>query len=543
MVVQADRSPAKLVDLPSTWLADLVQHVASGAGGLASAAALSQTCKSFHDIWDSTAVTYRNLHLARPLHRLGRPFYQWIAKRQSRIAGFTASLSVCQMDDPWPGLKQLQLMFGIPGLRLAVRYSAQVSSPDDLFMNKVLRPHGHLIDQLEVSDMRTATRPGGLKLQDFCEAAAPCRSLDLTDHTEHRDPYNIGALSLVAGSLVRLKLRSLNYFFNELASGSTLSLLKQLTSLSLDNYGFGDQEPWVDLAGLTNLKQLFLRVAASGDPSPLSALTGLSTLHVENCVLPGILHAGIQGALPVPYAFSSLQPLSTMQQLVELVLAEKACSATSLHGLAELSRLKTLRLDAPMLKSVRGVRTGLTSLAITGALQLGSLSGIVHVQGLQGLTVLRSSVASLRPLGFLGNLGDLHIGGKFTSLGGLEGNLCTSLHSLTLESCGQLKQLSGIEGLTALQHLTIRGAGVTSLQPVGQLVGGLRKLDVSDCNMVQEEVVELPHIQFPVDICKVRKVKELVLAGGLRLNVECESYLDYGAWYGLNRGGSSSDGE
>ena len=506
MSSQADDSPPTLVELPSTWLAHLVQHVASGPGGLASAAALSQTCKSFQALSESSAVTYRNLHVDKPLHNLAHPFFQWLAKRHGRIAGLTAELRLVTVHNP----EQLQVMFGIPGLHLTVCYDAEITSPDELFMTKVLIPHGHLIDHLTSF---VCTKVDGLKLQDFCEAAAPCRSLDLTAEAPSGEPVNMGDLSPVAGSLVRLNLECdaiFNRFF-KLESVSSLSILSQLTSLSLEDVDFGADEPWTHVVGLTNLKQLSLWGAASGDPSPLSALTGLSSLDV-------LIHiAGEDGLVAPASTFSSLQPLSTLQQLQELKLYGKICSATSLHGLAELSRLETLRLDAPMLKSLEGISTGLTSLNLDRAPELVSLAGIEHLQGLQKLTLRESGLTSLHPLAALVSLEGLRIGGTFTSLAGLEGNLCTCVHRLTLESCQQLRQLSGIEGLTALQRLEVIDCGVTSLRPVGQLVGGLNFLKVRYCDSVQEEVLELPHILPTADVrIEGSTVKEVVLAGGLR---------------------------
>ena len=371
----------------------------------------------------------------------------------------------------------------------------------------MLRAHGHLIDQL-ISVVRIDR--DGLILQDFCEAAAPCKSLDLTVGSYPAVPLNIGALSPVAGSLVHRNLVGMDVLVPDVECVSSLSLLSQLTSLSITSFDFGDEEPWIHLVELTKLKQLSFLVAASGDPSPLTALTGLSSLKL-------LSYPVVDGALPLPSTFSSLQPLSTLQELKELVLRIEACNATSLHGLAGLSRLETLKLRGPMLRSLEGVSTGLTSLVIDEAAQLESLAGIEGCQGLQNLSVCVSGVTSLHPLAGLCKVKVLYIDGTFTSLAGLEGNLCTSLHSLILESCKQLRDLSGIEGLTALQRLVISSCGVTSLQPVGQLVGGLEKLHVIECRMVQEEVLELPHIQPTADVrVEYSNVKELVLAGVVR---------------------------
>ena len=393
MSAQADHSPSKLLELPSTWLAHLVQHVALGARGLSSAARLSQTCKSFYALSESSAVTYRNLHLDKALYRLDDPFFLWLAQRQGRVAGLTAELLLYTVVDlePEPG-QGLQVLFGIPGLHLTLRFYGMVSTPDDPFMTKVLRPHGHLIDHL---DLVVRINRDGLKLQDFCKAAAPCRSLDLAVGSSGEEPLSMGALNPVAGSLIRLHLKSINFSVRcEWDNVSSLSLLTQLTLLSVGNSDFGAEEPWIHLAQLTNLKQLSLKVAASGDPSPLSALIGLSYLK---------LRSSERGLLD-PWTFSSLQPLSTLQQLEELVLSDKACSATSLNGLAELSKLKAVKLEAPEMKTLAGVSAGLTSLAIDDAPGLHSLAGIEHLQGLQDLSMRESGVTSLQPLAALGSL-------------------------------------------------------------------------------------------------------------------------------------------
>jgi hypothetical protein len=58
---------------------------------------------------------------------------------------------------------------------------------------------------------------------------------------------------------------------------------------------------------------------------------------------------------------------------------------------------------------------------------------------------------------------------------------------------------------------------VTSLEPLSQLGEGLQELKVYGCRRVQEEVLELPHVQ-PTAVVDVEEsnVREVVLAGGLR---------------------------
>jgi hypothetical protein len=254
-----------------------------------------------------------------------------------------------------------------------------------------------------------------------------------------------------------------------------------------------------------------LTVKACGDPSPLSALTGLSFLLLRSCEL--------EAEDQTPFGFSSLQPLSTLQQLEELHLGINACAATSLHGLAGLSTLKVLRLtfgaSGCRLRSLEGISAAVRDLSITKAPDFGSIVGIeecfrvekllLHscgaVQALRGLTSLkylmlvRCDTASLESL-------------DLTS---------APLQRLSLHYCSLLTSLSGVERLSALNSLELMQCGLTSLQPLPQLGEGLRVLRVYSCNGVQEEVLQLPHVQPSAEVVLMySNVKEIVLAGGVR---------------------------
>ena len=231
MSVLAGPSSADILELPSTWLARLVRHVASGAGGLASAAALSETCKSFYALSESPAVAYRNLHVDKPITSLKHPFFRWLAKRHSRISGLTAELGLRntllervlpRVEGAKPELEQLQVMFGIPRLHLSLRYYLVAPASDDRFITKVLRPYGHLIDHLSSTILFERE---GLTLQAFCRAAAACSRLELKAGYCPDEPVNMGVLNLVAGSLVRLHLFSDSYLALIGENVSSLSLL------------------------------------------------------------------------------------------------------------------------------------------------------------------------------------------------------------------------------------------------------------------------------------------------------------------------------
>ena len=294
-----------------------------------------------------------------------------------------------------------------------------------------------------------------------------------------------------------------------------LRSLRWLSHLSALSFVFQDLtigDPFAALAALQSLQDLNLGVAASADPSPLSALTGLSSLRISSMDSESLNGAD-------PFSFSSLQPLSALLRLEVLELEAFCCTATSLKGLAGLSRLQKLAMcSAYELESVSGMSTALTTLHLETLTNLKSLSGVFDLVLLQRLVLIKCGVASLHGLEGLSSLVELTVEScPITSLEGLEGTLSTcGLQSLTSNSCESLCQLSGIEKLHALQVLEVRKCGVTSLRPLAGLGEGLEKLCVEDCSRVEEKVLELPHVQRTADVCIMNSnVQEVVLAGGI----------------------------
>jgi Leucine-rich repeat (LRR) protein len=164
-------------------------------------------------------------------------------------------------------------------------------------------------------------------------------------------------------------------------------------------------------------------MSASGDPSPLSALTGLTSLYLKSLEQ----NAAGDGA---PFSFSSLQPLSTLQQLRELHLEGHACAATSLQGLSGLSSLKQLVLKSgayrDKLKSLEGISPGLIDLSIAWESDLSSLVGIESCTSLKKLSLIECGVSSLQPLRGLSSIEHFKLVSE-CSLTSLEGLTSTSL--------------------------------------------------------------------------------------------------------------------
>jgi Leucine-rich repeat (LRR) protein len=220
-----------------------------------------------------------------------------------------------------------------------------------------------------------------------------------------------------------------------------------------------------------------------------------------------------------PFRFSSLQPLSTLQQLEVLDLGGHACDATSLQGLAGLSNLEVLNLEllcrGGRLKTVDGISPTVIESIILNAPKLDNLAGIQGCRNMEKLNLHECGVSSLQPLQALTRLEELRV--CACPIANLEGLSSRSVHFLCLVSCTLLTHLSGVEHLSTLKSLELRECGVTSLQPLSQLGEGLREMIVFGCKGVQEEVLELPHVQ-PTAIVAVNgsNVREVVLAGGVR---------------------------
>jgi Leucine-rich repeat (LRR) protein len=365
----------------------------------------------------------------------------------------------------------------------------------------------HLTVDVRVSEVR-------LKLREFVQAVAPCRSIDLTIQHHHDQVVVLADLLPLAASLRGLTCKGnceWRQVLGSLRGASALSSMSLLTSLNLKNENLTSEEPWGLLASLTSLQQLTLKVAACGDPSPLSALTGLSSLHLKS-----IWGAGNRNA----FSFSSLHPLSTLQQLEVLHLGGQACAATSLQGLAGLSNLKELSLKSADLRRKHWDGYREAAIPVEDAFGLVSLAGIEGCSSLESLSLTDGPIPSLQPLRGLSNLKGLNlVCAKMTSLEGLD---MRSLRSLHLENCPSLIQLSGLEHFSTLEYLEMMIChGVTSFQPLSQLGEGLKTLSVFACVGMQEKVLELPHVSLSADLdFNICKINEVVLAGGVRRAVK-----------------------
>jgi hypothetical protein len=509
----SDQLISHVLELPPALLALLYQHVASGPGGLANPVALSQTCKVLHTLYEGPAVAYSNIILAAPISSPDHPVWQWLAKRSGRIANLVLTLRLRDDRERWiedgawklgrcmllEWVQPLQTLSCIPGVELRLEWVRSVHEMYNPLMNKWLKQYGQIISHL-TAEVHIDTV--WLPLWAFSKAAAACKSINLTIGTYSREVVNLSDLDAVASSL-----RSLRCDTNDcdVRGASTLSSMSQLTALHLKCRKFQNEEPWDYLAMLPRLQQLKLAMCTSGDPSPLSALTGLSVLHLYS-------RAWLVEDDQVIFNLSSLQPLSTLQHLEELHL-KSPCAATSLQGLAGLSNLKRLSLGFLGLRSLEGISPRVTDLEVAHGLT--GLAGIECCSGLEKLSLRWCRVSTLQPLRGLSSLRHLEIAWTY-ELSSLKGLSKMSLQSLSCIGCFGLTHLSANKHLPALTSLELRDCPHISMKPLSQLREGLRKLRLVSCNS-HGKVLRLPHVQPLADVV-VRDcgVKAVVLAGGFR---------------------------
>jgi hypothetical protein len=266
-------------------------------------------------------------------------------------------------------MQPLQTLSGIPGVQLKVTWVGSIADQDHPCIAQWLKQHAQHISHLTVEVL---VSDGRLKLSNFSEAAAPCGSIKLT--IGHFPGYvvDLAHLNPLGGSLQSLVCETHFGWQGTLRCASALNI-SQLTALHFHCEDIQPGELWGWLPKLTSLQQLRLGLGVTGDPSPLSALTALTYLSLNS-----ILRGFIDG--PAPFSLSSLQPLSTLQQLEVLQLLGHACAATSLQGLAGLSKLRVLGIGSlagvGRLRCLEGISPGVIGFFMGGAPHLTTLAGI-----------------------------------------------------------------------------------------------------------------------------------------------------------------------
>lgn len=263
--------------------------------------------------------------------------------------------------------------------------------------------------------------------------------------------------------------------------------LKHLDEVILDGFR-GDLEP---LTALTGLKKLSLRMGRPLDWSPLSRLTSVVELDLEDARLNDLKHLQTLTKLRVVNFGTTiswrrgsldLRPLAKLARLETLTVSSDDADLSPLRRLPKLRWLSVKRGRVAGLKDMPNLVTLIIDEApvdplagLTGLRNLGEL----WVAGASGISGKKSSVKELGALSSMPKLTKLIISHALglTDLGPVRH--LTRLRFLLIEHTG-VSDLSPVSGLVHLQELRVRNSQVSDLRPLAGLSHGkLFLLDVS----------------------------------------------------------------
>ena len=217
------------------------------------------------------------------------------------------------------------------------------------------------------------------------------------------------------------------------------------------------------IAGIINLRELWVSNNPVSDISPLRGLKNLTRLHLQHTQV------------------SDISPLRNLKQLVRLYIFHTSVSDLSpVRGLTNLARLDFRDTLVSDISTVRGL-TNLTELNMRQTL-VDDLSPIAGLIKLEWLAFSHENLSSLAPLAGLINLKFIFSWeNSITDLSPLAG--LTKMEHIDL--CGgDISDLTPLRGLTRLKNLYLVNNDISDISPLASLTGlnrlNLERNDISD---------------------------------------------------------------
>jgi internalin A len=297
----------------------------------------------------------------------------------------------------------------------------------------------------------------------------------------HRRTKNDGGsnkeLTDIAAVAGLSNLRSLYLDESQIHDFSPLAGLMCLQLLHVGSAQVSDLSP---LAGLMSLQSLHLTGRQIGDLTPLAGLVGLRSLHVAGAQVSDLTPlsglVGLQSLFVWNSHIESLAPLAGLVGLQSLYVFES--KVRDLAPLTGLVGLKTLYVSSSRITDLSPMAglLGLQALYVLGE-QVSNLAPLTGLLGLQMLLISGTQVSDLSPLAGLVNLQSLSLSGKRVSdLAPLVG--LVNLKSLSL-SGEEISNIASLAGLLNLNSLDVANTKVSGLTPLAGLMG-LQSLNVSN---------------------------------------------------------------
>nr|WP_181778873.1 NACHT domain-containing protein [Pseudonocardia pini] len=228
------------------------------------------------------------------------------------------------------------------------------------------------------------------------------------------------------------------------------------------------------------------------DPYVLGGLSSVKKIKSLECSFSG------------PIGGEELEPLDASRALVSLAIRDNP-RIVSLQLIPHMSRLRGLRLvNCPNLQLIEGLAQAryLSVLEIDGIPVELSSDSIENFVNLRSLRIHDSlALASPRILRNFGRLQRLDLGGRcgVGSTGSL--GYSSSLGTLILSRCLELRQVNGLGSLTKLQRLVVRDCPeLESLWGIADAADSLSELTISD-------VEHLPDFRFIGTLRNLRSLR------------------------------------
>ena len=236
---------------------------------------------------------------------------------------------------------------------------------------------------------------------------------------------------------------------------SELAGLTNLTQLWLDYNSITDISP---LAGLTNLTHLSLSDNSITDLSPLAGLTNLTQLWLDYNIITDLSPlAGLTNLTHLSLSDTEIQDLSVLSDLTNLTLLRLiATNTTDVSPLSSLTKLTSLALSHNRITDISPL-AGLTELRGLNFWenQIEDISPLAGLTNLTALGIALNSVEEISALSDLTNLAELSLmSNNITDISPLA-NL-TNLTWLYLSS-NNITDISALANLTNLAELDLQG--------------------------------------------------------------------------------------
>ena len=253
------------------------------------------------------------------------------------------------------------------------------------------------------------------------------------------------AISNVSTLAGLTQLRVLYLRLSSIMDISALGQLIQLTDLDLSQTSVSDISA---LASLTQLKRLYLRCPTVSDVSPLTALKALTSLNLDGT------------------AVLDVSPLAGLTQLEDLYLGSTAVSDVS--TLSALKQLQELGLSSTTVSDVSAL-SGLAQLEFLHlrGTPVSDVSTLAKLTQLKRLSLSRSSVSDVSPLAALTQLKHLDFAQTAVSDVSVLAKL-TQLESLDMKRTA-VSDVSALAALTKLEWFSLERTSVSDVSPLNNL--------------------------------------------------------------------------